>query len=320
MNAFIIAFRECLEASLIIGILYTLIHRYEWHQLKKGLAWSVALAILASIGVAWILDRLIDQMGNEGPGKLAEAIFFYITAGFLLYVIFWLSRTVSSRKKLEDKVLQAQGVNPDSENAKAAKVSGWGLYVVSFFAVLREGFETVLFLRAGASMNEGFSYVGFFSGIILAAGLGYLIVLRGRKMNLRPFFKWSTFALVLFAAGMVAYATHEFEEYLVKSGQLEKSEITKVYSILKPGTEEPTSAAWMYQLKDGKYYHAFHDKGSVGVYLKGFFGYNSDPNPVEVLLWFLSLALGIWLWRTGYRQSPAPARTAEAKVSSSAAG
>ena len=69
---------------------------------------------------------------------------------------------------------------------------------------------------------SSFSISGFTAGIILAAAIGYMIVAQGKKVNLKPFFSVSTFFLILFAAGMVAYGTHEFEEFIVKGGHLDK--------------------------------------------------------------------------------------------------
>ena len=48
------------------------------------------------------------------------------------------------------------------------------------------------------------------------------------------------------------------------------------------------------------YTHILHDKGRVGVFLKGFIGYNSNPNWAEVFLWALSLFFGIKMWRKFY--------------------
>ena len=50
----------------------------------------------------------------------------------------------------------------------------------------------------------------------------------------------------------------------------------------------------------GVYYHPLHDKGYVGEFAKGFFGYNSNPNYVELILWLLSLIFGIRMWRKFY--------------------
>ena len=46
--------------------------------------------------------------------------------------------------------------------------------------------------------------------------------------------------------------------------------------------------------------HVLHDKGRVGVFLKGFLGYNSNPNWVEFIAWFISLIFGLSLWRKFY--------------------
>jgi hypothetical protein len=90
---------------------------------------------------------------------------------------------------------------------------------------------------------------------------------------------------------MIAYGTHEAEEYLVKSEQIEKSEIYRVWDIL-----EPTKSAETGEM----IYHPLHDKGSVGLFLKGFFGYNSNPNIPEVILWFLAMLFGLNMWRRFY--------------------
>jgi high-affinity iron transporter len=96
--------------------------------------------------------------------------------------------------------------------------------------------------------------------------------------------------LVFLSAGMIAYGTHEFEEYLVKSEQIEKNEIYRPWDILEPQTSNDGS----------KIYHPLHDKGSIGVFLKGFFGYNSNPNVPEVFLWICALFFGLNMWRRFY--------------------
>jgi len=53
--------------------------------------------------------------------------------------------------------------------------------------------------------------------------------------------------------------------------------------------------------KKGKYIHILHDKGSVGVFLKGFFGYNSNPNWIELFAWLVTLGFGLRIWRRFYK-------------------
>ena len=70
-------------------------------------------------------------------------------------------------------------------------------------------------------MSGTFSYIGFFAGLILALLIGYGIVIQGRKINLRLFFQGTTLMLAIFASGMVAFGTHEVEEFIVKGDHLE---------------------------------------------------------------------------------------------------
>ena len=298
MNEFIITFRECLEACLIVGIIYTLL---EKNNLKKeiGQLWlGVLSAIAASIVVAISLNSIKESIGNASLHALFEAVSMYITAILLWYVIFWLSKYVSNKSGMETKTKQA------------AASAGLGIFLVVFFAILREGFETALFLMGSFSMTGTFSYLGFFGGMIIAILIGYGIVIQGRKINLRLFFQGTTFMLVIFASGMVAYGTHEMEEFLVKGNHLKyvsiesKIEIIRPWNILEPTKEISDSANEIFYSFNingrNKYTHILHDKGRVGVFLKGFLGYNSNPNWPELILWILSLFFGVSMWRRFY--------------------
>ena len=279
MAEFIIVFREVLEASLVVGIIYLLIEKTNQAAHFTKLWYAVFASILASIAVGFMVIQAKNALGNNSTQALFEAIFLYLTAFLIWYVIFWLSKNVSDKKVLEGQALNAM------------EISSWGIFFVVFFAILREGFETAIFLISSFSITGTFSYIGFISGAALAILIGYLIVTQGRKIDLRGVFKYTTLLLVFLSAGMIAYGTHEAEEYLVKSDQIEKSDIYRVWDIL-----EPTQSA-----ETGKtIYHPLHDKGSVGLFLKGFFGYNSNPNIPEVILWFMAMLFGLNMWRRFY--------------------
>ena len=292
MNEFIITFRECLEASLIVGIIYTVLDKNDLSQEKRVLWYGVLSSLVASIIVGVILASINSAVGNTSYEKLFEAVFMYMTAGILFYVIFWLARHVSNRKEIEKSV------------KVAVAGSSLALFLLVFFAILREGFETALFIIASFTNTGVFSYFGFASGMILAILIGYLIVIQGRKVDLRSFFKATTLLLVFFASGMVAYGTHEAEEYFVKSGKLEKQTINRVWDIHQPSqalNSNDKEIFYTYNTASEKYYHVLHDKGSVGVFLKGFFGYNSNPNWIEFILWLGSILFGLKMWSSFYR-------------------
>ena len=252
-------------------------------------------AILASAGVAVGINVIKESIGNASIQSLFEGISMYVTAMLLWYVIFWLSKHVSERAAMEKKTKMAM------------QTAGWGIFLVVFFAILREGFETALFLMGSFNMTGSFSYLGFFSGMIIAILIGYGIVVQGRKINLKAFFQGTTLMLVIFASGMVAYGTHEMEEFFVKGNHLEifgindKSEIPRAWSILEPQKEVENTTLYSYNINgNDKYTHLLHDKGRVGIFLTGFLGYNSNPNWPEVILWLLSLIFGIRMWRSFY--------------------
>lgn len=300
MNQFIIAFRECLEAALIVGIVYTFLSKSNLTQQINRMWYAVAAAVITSVGVAFLLEYVNTSIQNESFAKLAESIFMYVTAGFLLYVVFWLSKSMASKDAVEKLASEAAGSG-----------SKWSVFILVFFAILREGFETVMFLF-GSSLQSGFSYLGFCSGIILACLIGYFIVVQGRRINLRPFFSVTSLFLVLFAAGMVAYGTHEMEEFVVKGGHLEffgmesKNEITRPWNVLVPQAELEAGASelfYNFNESKGKYVHILHDKGSIGSFLKGFFGYNSNPNWIELFVWLFTLGFGLRIWRRFYKSA-----------------
>lgn len=279
MAEFIIVFREVLEASLVVGIIYLIIEKTNQTSHFAKLWYAVFVSILASILVGFIVIQAKNSLGNDSTQALFEAIFLYLTAFLIWYVIFWLSKNVSDKKVIEGQALNAM------------ELSSWGIFFVVFFAILREGFETAVFLISSFSITGTFSYLGFFTGALLAILIGYLIVAQGRKINLRSVFKYTTLLLVFLSAGMIAYGTHEAEEYLVKSDQIEKSSITRVWNILEPTKSIDTGQT---------IYHPMHDKGSIGIFLKGFFGYNSNPNIPEVILWIVALFFGLNMWRRFY--------------------
>ena len=312
MNEFIITFRETLEASLIVGIIYTVVSKKGLKKEVLQLWYAVGASILASLLVALSLNYIKESIGNASIEKLVEATLMYITAGLLWYVIFWLSKKVSDKEILE------------GQTSSALKTTGLGIFFLVFFAILREGFETAIFLMGSFSILGSFSYTGFFAGMLLAIFLGYLVVVQGRKVDLTSFFRVTTLLLVFFASGMVAYGTHETEEYLVKSGHLDlvgledknledgstlkaKDQIVRVWNVHTPKitlNENDNKLFYTYDLYGKeKYSHWLHDKGRAGIFLKGFFGYNSNPNWPELILWFLSLIFGLTLWRNFYFKS-----------------
>ena len=117
-----------------------------------------------------------------------------------------------------------------------ANGSAKALVAMAFLAVLREGFETVVFLLATfhASGNATLSWVGALLGILLAVVLGYLIYKGGVRINLSRFFRITGIVLVVIAAGLVMTAVHTANEAgWINFGQTQAFDLSW---LVRPGT------------------------------------------------------------------------------------
>jgi high-affinity iron transporter len=290
MAEFLILFREGLEIVLILGIVLTWLHKQG--RLKQDARWvwwgalaAVAISILGGYGLAVLQESL-----GKGYDKLVEAIMLFVACGFILYLVVWMGRIGNPARNLHTQLDKA--------------ASPRALFMIALLAVGREGMESVTFLSAARSASGSISWLGVVLGIVAALAIGYLIFWTGKKLPLQRFFTLSNITLIILAAGMSAYGTHELEEFLVDQKIIEKP--ARAWVVLAPVTEADLASAdaGAYSCKGGKCYHYMHEKGSVGVFFKTFMGWNSDPNYAEPAIWILVLALGIWLWRKPVKKAP----------------
>jgi high-affinity iron transporter len=202
LSTFVIALREGLEAALIVGILVAYLVRSERRHLLKALWTGVAIAIAASLGFGAILSFTSAELTPDGE-KLFAGLTSFIAVALVTWMVFWMKRTARTlRNELHGKVDSAIMGGPIS------------LALVAFFAVVREGLETALFIytnfkTVGAASS---ATVGLVLGLALAVALGYLIYNRSVKLNLSKFFTVTGVALIIVAAGVLSYGVHEFQE------------------------------------------------------------------------------------------------------------
>src|SRR6201999_3510079 len=160
-----------------------------------------AVVICASVGVAL---QILNQDLPHRQQEMLETVVGGGAGGIVTFMIVWMRR-------------HARGMKADLQlNAAAALASGslWALVAMAFFAVLREGLETAVFLLAAfqASTNATAAGFGALIGVIVAIGIGYGIYRGGVHLNLSRFFKATAAVLVLVAAGLVASAIHTAHE------------------------------------------------------------------------------------------------------------
>jgi high-affinity iron transporter len=203
LPTFVIGLREGVEASLIVGIVAAFL-RQEGRRDALRWVWAgvaVAIAICAAVGVTLeLVSRSLPQAQQEG----LETVVAAIAVGAVTFMIVWMGR-------------HARGLRRELESGAATALaagSALALVGMAFFAVIREGFETVVFLIAAldASENAGTAGAGAVLGVLVAVLVGLAIYRGGVRINLARFFRVTGIVLVLVAAGLVASALHTAHE------------------------------------------------------------------------------------------------------------
>lgn len=199
----VIGLREGLEASLIVGIVAAFLNRQGRRDALRQVWFGVSLAILIclAIGVALhVTAAELPQAQQEG----LETIVGLFAVGMVTYMILWM------RKHSRDLKGDLEG----AASAALANGSARALVIMAFLAVLREGFETSVFLLAAfnAGGNAVLSGLGALIGILIAVGLGYGIYRGGIRINLSKFFRVTGIVLAVVAAGLVMTLVHSANE------------------------------------------------------------------------------------------------------------
>lgn len=260
-----ITLREGLEAALIVGIVLGVLHRLQRHDLVRP-AWAgVAVAVALSLAGGLALRGL--GIALEGRSEeIFEGVTMLLAAAVLTWMIFWMGR----------RGREIQAALERDVRRRAAQGNAWGLFALTFVAVVREGIETALFLNAALFASTPIqTLVGGILGLAVAVGLGWAVFAAGRRLNVRAFFQATGILLLLFAAGLVARGVHGFQE-----------------AALLPTLIQP-----VWDLNP-----ILDEKSLLGEFLKALFGYNGNPSLLEVLAYGLYLAVVGWVGlRTGLR-------------------
>jgi len=200
LSAFLIALREGVEASLVVGIVLVYLARTGRSHLSRYVWAAVAAAVALSLAVAIALERFnISEDGFEGLLYLA-ASFFVIT------MIIWMNRVAKHLKKeIEEKVEKYAG--------RAGSAAGWGIAFFVFLMVLREGAELALILRAVELSTEGLqTWIGTLLGIALAVAVGLFFFKGTLRVPLHRFFAVTSTILILVAIQLAVSGLHELSE------------------------------------------------------------------------------------------------------------
>jgi high-affinity iron transporter len=270
----VIGLREGLEASLIVGIIAAFLNHAGRREALKQVWIGVGAAIVLclAVGIAlFVVSRELPQKAQEG----LETIVGLFALAMVTFMIIWMTRHARSMKR------ELEGAAQEALASGSARA----LVVMAFLAVLREGFETAVFLIAVIqnSASAGSATAGAVIGIVIAVGLGWGIYRGGVHLNLARFFKITGLVLAVVAAGLAMTAVHTaFEAGWLTSGQATAADLTW---LVRPGTV-------------------------LSSLITGVLGVQPKPTVSETIAWFVYavpvIAYVAWPRRRPARTAPLP--------------
>jgi len=246
LATFFLMLREGLEAALIVGIVAAYLVKIGRRDALPRIAVGVASAVVLSIAIGVAVILTIEEL-PEIIQATAEGVAALVAVAVLTWMLFWMRR-------------QGRAIKGELEHEVDLAISSGGtfaLVALAFVAVIREGVETALFLIPVLSFNGAGidTLAGGVLGLAVAIATGWAIFVAGRRVNLRRFFTVTGSILIFVAAGLVAFAIHEFGEAGLVANTGVAFDLGGVLS----------------------------DTSPLGSILHGLFGYRSAPTVLELL-------------------------------------
>ncbi|BAY94375.1 MULTISPECIES: FTR1 family iron permease [unclassified Tolypothrix] len=301
LPTFVITLREGVEAALVVGIVLALLKKAKQSRLNSWVYAGVGVGVVLSALIGVIFTWLIQILGAINPQytsvvePIMEGTFSVLAIVMLSWMLIWMTKQARFMKAtVEGAVTEAL-----TQNSNA----GWGVFTLILVAVIREGFETVLFIAA--NFQQGFMpALGALGGLLSAVVIGVLLFKWGVKINIRQFFQVMGVLLVLIVAGLVVSALKHFDDgiaNLALSSRATESlcfyyeRFTKIHSCILGPMVLNTSKI-------------LPDEQFPGIILKSLFGYRDNLYLVQAVgyLTFL-LTVGGLYFRSITGNSSAPA-------------
>jgi high-affinity iron transporter len=290
LPTFVVTLREGFEAALVVGIVMACLKQARQTQLYSWVYLGIFGGIIASVAVGLLLAGTIA--GIEATGgmyapivkQLLQGIFGLVAIAMLSWMLLWMTQQA---KSIQGDVTEA--INEALTNSNAGKA----VFISIFIAVLREGFETVLFILAKFQEQWAAPTIGAIGGLILATIMGIALFALGIKINIRLFFQVMGIFLLLIVGGLVIGTLKHFDAAIALLSQV---------SATNWCIADSPSCILGTQIWDGS--QLLPDSKFPGIILKALFGYR-ETLYLGQLVAYVSFLVAIG---TAYFQSLTPKR------------
>ncbi len=253
----VIFLREGVEASMIVAILLAYLNRMGKREHFRDVFLGVGAALLLATAAGVVVYTTVRSYNGTRGQTIFETATYLLAAAVLTYMTFWMrnhARTISTELR-------------SRADAAMDGKARWGLALLAFQAVGREGLETVVFTLAIIFSTSPASAVsGALIGLAGSLVIAFVIYRLGHKLNLGKFFTVIGVLLMVFAAGLLADAIENMQEL-----------------------------GWLPVLNLPMWHtgQLLSQDSALGDVLHSFFGYSDAPTPLQLLVYVAYLAIVI---------------------------
>jgi high-affinity iron transporter len=291
LPTFFVTLREGFEAALVVGIVLACLKRARKTQLNRSVYLGIIVGIIASVLVGLCLGGILQGVANS-DSVYAPVLQEVLAAGFgtvaivmLSWMLLWMTRQAKFLKAEVEEVINS-AIDRDTQANNAAK----GVFLLIFIAVLREGFETVLFIAAQFQEGWQIPTIGAIAGLSLAAFLGFLLFELGIKINIRLFFQIMGIFLLLIVGGLVVGVLKHFDGAIFNLTRIDTNYANFCLA-------NNSSCILGMQVWDASSF--LPEKQFPGILLKTLFGYRQTLYLAQAVAYILFLAgVGGAYWRS----------------------
>jgi high-affinity iron transporter len=263
-----VVWRECFEALLVVGIIYSWIkHNPDSRNGMPYLYGGIGLGVLISIILALIINGIFKELSDDH-----QTIFMMgmsvLACMLIVQMVYWMNKHARSMKSSLEKEMAQQ----------VARHSWWGALFIITIAIAREGSEIVVFLSGQIMQLNSHNYAGFciavLIGIAVSALTFYAFILTSRFIQWKKFFTITGIILLFLAISLLMRAVEDGTNMLLEH------DISISDFLISP--------AW-----DTSY--LIDDSGLIGSFTSSLFAYRSQPMWISVItfgvFWLLMAAL-----------------------------
>lgn len=285
LPTFVITLREGVEAALVVGIVMAYLKQADRTSLNRWVFGGIGVGLLVSVLVGVGFNRLMawlqssDQPYATVVEPLLETTFGVVAIALLSWMLVWMTQQAKGLKA------EVQGAVDDALEQSGG--AGWAIFTLILIAVLREGFETVVFISA--QFQDGWTPVaGAIAGLLGAVLIGVLLFRLGVRINLKQFFQGMGVLLLLIVAGLVIGSLHHLDETVLALAQLAPERVP----FCSAGQESCLLGIQLWDLSG-----ILPDRTFPGVLLKALLGYRDHLYAVQAVAYlvFLTSVGGMYL-------------------------